>query len=186
MQPAPFPTLETERLLLREIVQADSLALFEVHGDPESMRWFGVDPLPNEEAAAKLVDLFASWRTLANPGTRWGLQVKGQSKLVGSCGLFGWNQNWRKCTVGYELHPQVRGNGYMNEALRAVLPWGFKHMELNRAEAQVHPSNAASLRSIEKLGFKREGLLRQVGFWSGQYHDMYQYSLLRQEWPSEA
>jgi ribosomal-protein-alanine N-acetyltransferase len=119
---------------------------------------------------------------LANPGTRWGLQVKGQSKLIGTCGLFGWNRNWRKCTLGYELHPQARGVGHMNEALLAVLPWGFAQMALNRVEAQVHPSNAASLRSVERLGFKREGLLRQVGYWSGRYHDMCQYSLLRQEW----
>jgi [ribosomal protein S5]-alanine N-acetyltransferase len=186
LQIEPFPTLETKRLLLREIVHSDASALFEVHGDPESMKWFGVDPLLNESAASKLVDLFASQRSLANPTTRWGLQVKGQDKLVGTCGFFAWNRNWHKCTIGYELHPQACGNGYMNEALLAILAWGFTHMELNRIEAEVHPDNAASLRSIERLGFKREGLLRQVGFWSNQYHDMYQYSLLRQEWSSEA
>jgi ribosomal-protein-alanine N-acetyltransferase len=186
LQPTLFPTLDTERLLLREIVHADAPALYEVHGDPESMRWFGVDPVPNEAAAAKLVDLFASWRTLVNPGVRWGLQVRGQSTLIGTCGLFGWHRAWRRCTVGYELHSQARGNGYMDEALRAVITWGFANMELNRIEAQVHPSNAASLRSVERLGFKREGLLRQVGFWGGKYHDMYQYSLLQEEWRVEA
>jgi [ribosomal protein S5]-alanine N-acetyltransferase len=186
VQPEPFPTLETRRLVLREIAHSDGPALFEVHGDPESMKWFGNDPLPNEAAAVQLVDLFASWRTLPNPGTRWGLQLKGQSTLIGTCGLFSWNRNWRKCTVGYELHPRARGFGYIHEALRTVLPWGLRHMELNRVEALIHPSNAASLRSAEKLGFKREGLLRQVGYWSNQHHDMYQYSLLRQEWSGEA
>jgi len=184
--PSLFPTLETDRLLLREIVQADAPALFAVHGDPEAMKWFGVDPLPDESAAVKLVDLFASWRSMGNPGTRWGIQIKGQNSLVGTCGLFAWNRSWRKCALGYELNPNAQGNGYMREALRACLAWGFEYMELNRVEAQVHPSNAASLRSIERLGFKQEGLLRQLGFWGGQYHDMYQYSLLHQEWPSEA
>ena len=65
MPPSSFPTLETPRLLLREIVHADAPALFAVHGDPESMKWFGVDPLPDEAAALKLVDLFAGWRTMA-------------------------------------------------------------------------------------------------------------------------
>ena len=74
----------------------------------------------------------------------------------------------------------------MDEALRTVIPWGFANMELNRIEAQVHPSNASSLRSVERLGFKREGLLRQVGYWGEQFHDMYQYSLLREEWRGEA
>lgn len=177
-----FPTLETDRLLLREIVPADAAALFEVHGDHESMKWFGSDPLRDEAAVVKLIELFAGWRRLGNPGTRWGLQIKGQSRLVGTCGLFGWNRSWRRCTIGYELHPQFRGNGYMQEALRAVLSWGWEHMELNRVEAQIHPDNADSLRSVEKLGFRREGLLRQAGYWSGQFHDLYQYSLLRDEW----
>lgn len=146
------------------------------------MKWFGSDPLPDEAAAVKLVELFAGWRALGNPGTRWGLQLKGHDKLIGTCGLFGWHRNWRRCTIGYELHPQMRGKGYMQEALRAMLSWGWVHMELNRVEAQVHPDNVASLRSVEKLGFQREGLLRQAGFWSGRYHDMYLFSLLREDW----
>lgn len=177
-----FPHLKTPRLVLREIVHSDAPALFAVHGDPESMQWFGSDPLVDEAAAVQLVELFAQWRSLPNPGTRWGLQIQGESVLVGSCGLFAWNRAWRKCTVGYELHPRARGLGYMQEALQAVLAWGFAHMELNRVEALVHPRNLASQRSVERMGFQREGLLRQVGFWSGQYHDMHQYALLRQDW----
>lgn len=183
-QPPIFPMIETERLILREIVHADAAALFKVHGDFESMKWFGSDPLPDEAAAVKLVELFASWRALNNPGTRWGLQIKGEKELVGTCGLFGWQRNWRRCTLGYELHPCARGEGYMREALSAVLPWGWEHMALNRVEAQIHPDNADSLRSVEAIGFKREGLLRQAGFWAGQYHDLYQYSLLREDWLS--
>jgi [ribosomal protein S5]-alanine N-acetyltransferase len=181
LQPPPFPILETERLVLREIVRTDAPALFAVHGSAESMKWFGVDPIPDEAAAAKLVEVFASWRALTNPGIRWGIQVKGESALAGTCGLFAWNRAWRKCTIGYELNPQVQGRGYMREALRACLDWGFENMQLNRIEAQVHPENAASIRSVERMGFKREGLLRQLGFWSGRYHDMYQYALLRSE-----
>jgi ribosomal-protein-alanine N-acetyltransferase len=70
----------------------------------------------------------------------------------------------------------------MHEALSAVLDWGFAHMELNRVEAQVHPENAASISSVSRLGFQHEGLLRELGYWRGQYHDMLQYSLLRKDW----
>jgi ribosomal-protein-alanine N-acetyltransferase len=177
-----FPTLETPRLQLREIVPADAPALFAVHGDPASMRWFGNDPVPDLAAVAKLVDVFASWRRQPNPGTRWGIQPKGQTELVGSCGLFAWNRAWRKCTLGYELNASARGQGLMHEALQACLAWGFEHMQLNRVEALVHPQNAASLRSVERLGFVREGLLRQAGYWGGQHHDMLQFGLLRDAW----
>lgn len=177
-----FPTLETPRLRLREIVPADAAALFAVHGDPDAMRWFGTDPVPDEAAALKLVDVFAGWRALPNPGTRWGIALQGQAELLGTCGLFAWNRAWRKCTLGYELNAAARGQGLMHEALQACLAWGFEHMQLNRVEALVHPENTASLRSVERLGFVREGLLRQAGFWGGQFHDMLQYGLLRQDW----
>jgi ribosomal-protein-alanine N-acetyltransferase len=177
-----FPAIETERLLLREIVRADVPALFTIHGDPECMKWFGVDPLPDEASAQKLVEMFASWRTMPNPGTRWGIQMREPHTLLGTCGLFAWNRGWRKCTIGYELNPKVRGKGYMQEALRACIDWGFENMQLNRIEAQVHPDNEASIKSVERLGFKKEGVLRQLGFWNGQFHDMFQYALLSQDW----
>jgi RimJ/RimL family protein N-acetyltransferase len=53
LQPPLFPSIETERPLLREIVQSDSAALRAVHGDPESMKWFGVDPIADQAAASK-------------------------------------------------------------------------------------------------------------------------------------
>lgn len=178
----PFPTLATTRLQLREIGPPDALTLYEIHGNAEAMKWFGADPVPDLAAAMRLVEVFASWRLQANPGTRWGLQRHGQTTLIGSCGLFGWNRNWRKCTIGYELSREVEGEGYMSEALRAVIAWGWSEMSLNRIEAQVHPDNLSSITLLERLGFVREGRLRQVGFWGGSFHDMYQYALLKQDW----
>jgi [ribosomal protein S5]-alanine N-acetyltransferase len=176
-----FPVLETPRLLLREIVEADAPTLLEIHGDAAHMRWFGSDPLTDLPAALKLVEVFAGWRKTANPGARWALQPKGQDALVGTCGLFTWNRAWRRCSVGYELAPGVQGRGYMREALGAVLAWGFEHMELHRVEALIHPMNTPSLKLAASLGFVQEGLLREVCRWGGQQHDMLQCALLQRE-----
>ena len=181
-----FPHLQTPRLFLREIVAADGAALFAVHGDPERMKWFGVDPLPDHDAAVKLVTTFASWRETPNPGTRWGIEAKGRTGLIGTCGLFSWNRNWRKCTVGFELAREFEGQGHMREALSAVITWGWSEMALNRIEAQVHAENVRSTALLERLGFVCEGSLRQVGYWAGHFHDMLQYSLLKQDWTGHA
>ena len=181
-----FPVLETPRLLLREIVAADAAALFAIHGDAERMKWFGNDPLSNLLAAEKLVATFAGWREMPNPGTRWGIEIKGQPQLIGTCGLFSWNRGWRKCTLGYELARTAEGKGHMTEALRAIIAWGWSEMTLNRIEAQVHPENMSSIAILERHGFVFEGKLRQVGYWSGNFHDMLQYSLLKQEWAHHA
>lgn len=180
---AAFPTLQTERLRLRELLPADAPALFAIHGNAEAMRWFGSDPLQNLAQAEHLVQTFASWRRLPNPGTRWGLERLSDGVLVGSCGLFNWNRAWRRCVLGYELAPAAQGRGLMVEALRAVLDWGFapEGMGLNRVEAMIHPANVPSLRLVEGLGFRREGLLREVAFWGGRHEDLELHALLARE-----
>lgn len=183
--PVDFPTLETERLRLREIVGTDAPAVFAIHGDAELMRFFGNDPLADLAGAEALINTFASWRQLPNPGIRWALEIKGSAGLIGTCGLFGWNRTWRKCIVGYELAKDAQGKGYMHEALDAALLWGFKEMGLNRVEAQVHPANVPSLKLLRRLRFVEEGRLRQCGYWAGQYHDLLQYSLLREDWMND-
>lgn len=176
-----FPTLTTLRLRLREIVPTDAPALFAIHSDVEAMRWFGSDPMLTLQDAQKLVEAFAAGRALANPATRWAITDGTSGQLLGTCGLFKWNRNWRSSALGYELAPSAWGQGLMQEALDAVLDWGFEHMALNRVEAQVHPQNIASIKRLEALGFVREGLLRQAGFWLGEHRDLVQYALLRDD-----
>ncbi len=181
-----FPALATERLWLREIVEADAPALFAIHGDPQVMRWFGSDPIADEAAALRLVKTFAGWRDLVNPGARWGLELRDSPGLIGTCGLFSWNRQWRKCTIGYELAAQAAGQGLMFEALCKILSWGFARMSVNRIDAQIHPDNQPSIKLARRLGFVEEGRLREIARWGGRQHDMLQFSLLQREWPSGA
>ena len=178
----PFPVLETPRLVLREIVPADAPALFGIHGDAAYMRWFGSESLRVPDDAIKLAEMFAGWRSLPNPGTRWALELKDTPGLIGTAGVFGWHRAWHKCLTGFEIDKAHAGQGLMREALGAIFNWSFATMALNRIEAQIHPDNLASRALAERLGFKEEGLLREVGFWAGAYHDLVQYGLLRRDW----
>jgi [ribosomal protein S5]-alanine N-acetyltransferase len=179
-----FPTLTTNRLLLREIVETDALALLAIHSDVEHMRYFGAEPMGDIIAAQALIKLFASWRTQANPGVRWGIATHAKPDvLIGTCGLFAWNRAWRKCVLGYELARGATGAGYMQEALTAAIGWGWQAMALNRIEAQVHPNNAQSIALLRRLGFVDEARMRQLAYWGGQFHDMHLFALLKGEWP---
>lgn len=181
-----FPELTTHRLHLREILAADAPALFAIHSNTDAMRWYGTEPMLTLHDAEKQVESFAAGRKLANPGTRWGITDRASGQLLGSCGLFRWNRSWRSCALGYELAPAAWGRGLMHEALVGMLDWGFEHMALNRVEAQVHPQNTPSIRRLEALGFVREGLGRQAGYWLGEYRDLLQYALLRDERPTHS
>ena len=176
-----FPALLTPRLQLREITHDDVPALWPVFADAEAMRWFGTDPVQDEEQMAQIVAVWQGWRQLPNPGTRWGIARREGGPLLGTCGLFAWTRGWRRATLGYELGCTAWGQGYMQEALQAVLGWGFDQMQLHRIDACIHPDNAASLKLARKLGFVEEGRLRDAGFWLGQYHDLLQFSLLAPE-----
>ncbi len=178
-----FPELLTPRLRLRELLPDDADALLAVHADAEAMRWYGADPLRNRVEAEALIAVFAGWRQLPNPGTRWGLTLRESGELLGSCGLFGWNRGWQRCTLGYELRRSAWGQGLMREALQAVLDWGFsaQGMGLHRVEALIHPRNSASLKLAQGLGFETEGRLREVAFWGGRREDLLMCALLAQQ-----
>jgi [ribosomal protein S5]-alanine N-acetyltransferase len=179
---ADFPTLETSRLALREILESDAHRLLEIHGDGEHMRWFGSDPIPDLEGARKLVATFAGWRKEPVSGARWAIELKDRPGLIGTCGLMRWNRSWKSCAVGYEIAPAQQGRGYVKEALRTVIAWGFHEMQLNRIEAHVHPQNQASRAVLAGLGFLQEGRLREAGYWCGRHHDLLQYALLKAQW----
>jgi len=79
------------------------------------------------------------------------------------------------------LSPAHQGQGIAKEAALAVIAYGFEELSLNRIEALVLPANTASHQLLERLGFQREGLLRQYEKTRGQFDDLYMYSILRSD-----
>ncbi len=173
-----FPVLHTPRLVLRELVAGDAPALFAIHADAAAMRWFGADPPASVMQVEQLIAAFAAARLQATPATRWGVVRRSDGALLGSCGLFRWNRSWQSAGLGYELARSAQGQGLMSEAVKAVLQHGRLSLQLERVDATVHPDNAPSIALLERLGFVREGLLRQAGRWGGARHDLLVFGLL--------
>lgn len=179
--PNAFPRLQTPRLTLRQIVPADAAALFTIHSDAEWMQWYGVDPITSLAEAEHLAELFASWYS-AGSGFRWALERKQDRQLIGTCGLFRWNKSWRNCVIGYEIQRAHHRQGYMREAVTAILNYGFDVMSLHRIQAETHPDNGASIGLAASLGFRFEGIHREQAYWDGRFHDLNCYSLLERDW----
>jgi ribosomal-protein-alanine N-acetyltransferase len=177
----PFPTLLTPRLRLREMVTADAPALLALRSDAEVVRWCGDDSITDLSQAEQLIEVFAAWRRMSFSATQWALERRCDGRLIGACALSHWRPVIRTCAINYELARDAWGKGYMSEALRAALTWGFEHMALNRIEARIHPANAPSRMLARRLGFVEEGLLREAGYWAGTHHDMLQMSMLLRE-----
>ena len=176
-----FPEIETERLKLRHITEADVPGLFAFFSDPQVMQFYDFEAIKDHAGMLTLVQRFDAWFENGT-GFRWGLTLKGTPGVIGTCGLFYWHKPYRLATLGYELARPWHRQGLMTEALAPVLAYGFGHMELNRVGATVHTGNAPSIATLEGLGFRREGLLRQAQFVNGRFDDLYAYALLREEW----
>ena len=84
-----------------------------------------------------------------------------------------------RAEIGYRLHPAQHGKGIMNEALKAVLDYGFNVMNLHSVEANTNPGNKESISLLERNGFIREGYFKENYFYDGKFLDSAVYSLVK-------
>jgi len=176
-----FPVLETDRLILRELAENDIDDLFEIFSSEDVMKYYGMFPFNNQNDLLKVIDSFSKGFKEERI-IRWGIQTKSDSKIIGTCGFHNWNKKHFRAEVGYELSKAYWQKGYMTEAIKEILHYGFAHMNLNRIEAIVYPENLASQNTLIRLGFREEGLLRDYMCFRDQLTNVLMFSLLKKEY----
>lgn len=175
-----FPTLETPRLILRELVPEDAEAVFAFRSDYTVTRLnIGRAYETLDEAEMLIYNIRRNFRDKRE--LRWAITLRGQPQVIGLCGYNFWLRQDYRASIGYDLARPHWGKGIMTEALRAVIAFGFGQMALNRIEADTSAENYASARVLEKLGFQREGIQREQYFEGGEFHDLILYALLRRD-----
>jgi RimJ/RimL family protein N-acetyltransferase len=176
-----LPTLETPRLRLRWLTEADVGALFEIFSHAEVTRYWSSPPLADAAAAVRLLEKIH--RSFAERSLfQWGIARGDDDRVIGTCTLYRLEAEHRRGEIGYALGRAHWGQGYMNEALSALLDFAFERLGLHRVEADTDPRNAASIRTLERLGFQREGYLRENWHVNGEIQDSVLFGLLRREW----
>ena len=176
----PQPELHSPRLHLREVLNSDALALYAIHSDPEVMRYWSYPAWTQLAQAQAKVDEIARQRREQDILV-WAIAETDSELLIGTVAVFGFNREQGRAEIGYSLHRDWQGRGLASETLQLVLPYLFQEYGLRRIEADVDPRNRASCRLLEKLGFVREGLLRQRWLVDGQLCDSALYGLLQQD-----
>lgn len=168
--------LETERLVLREIVPADAEALFAFRSDPVEQQHNDPPFVGIGESYALIDRLTREFRE--EGAVRWGLTRKGEDVVVGLLGYNYWSVPHNRAAIGYDLSMRLWGQGLMTEAMTAVLDHGFGAMGLNRVEAWTNAANTESIRMLRRLGFWQEGTLHEQFFEGGRYHDVALFVML--------
>jgi RimJ/RimL family protein N-acetyltransferase len=176
-----LPVLNASRVSLRWITEQDVDAFYAIYSHPEVMRYWSFPALTERDQAVKLVrEIHEGFQRQAL--LKWGIARRTDDLLIGSLTLFNLDFNHRRAEIGYALGRDYWGKGYMQEALRAVLTYAFEELDFHRIEADVDPRNDASIRTVERLGFQREGYLRERWQVGGEIQDALFYGLLRPDW----
>lgn len=174
---SPFPNLETERLSLRKVVNDDVNEIFYLRSNLEVMKYI---PRPiaknHEDALAHIATIDATIDK--NEGINWAITLKNSDKLIGIIGHYRIQPQNYRAEVGYILHPDYHGKGFIPEALKKVIDFGFNEMKLHTIEAVIDPDNSASEKVLQKSGFTKEAHFIENQFHEGRFLDTIIYSLL--------
>jgi ribosomal-protein-alanine N-acetyltransferase len=177
----PTPTLLTARLRLRPFTSGDTDALFALHSNAHVLRYWDAPPWSEPGRAERFI---AACGRMAEEGSgaRLAIDRVSDQAFVGWCSLSRWNPDYRSAAMGYCFNEAAWGHGYATEAGQAVLQWAFDTLGLNRVQAETDTRNAASARVLEKLGFVREGTLREDCIVNGEVSDSWVYGLIKRQW----
>lgn len=173
--------LHTERLVLRPFRVGDEADLYDIYSDAEVARYLPRGPWSDIASARERIARDIAFMA-SGDSVRLAIMRKGDNKVIGDCCLFNFMHQCKRAELGYSQLRSEWGQGFVGEALRAFVGYGFDDLDLMRLEADIDPRNIASARSLERLGFLKEGHLRDRWIVEGEVSDSGLYGLLRRDW----
>ena len=182
-----MPTLttpiETERLRLRPFEERDLDALANILARPDVMRYLYEEPCTRQEVATILRERI-TMDHLTNQGDNLMLAIddKASGAMIGSVNLLWTSQEHAQGEVGYTLNPDHQGHGYASEAVRAIMGYGFREIDLHRIVGACDARNDASRRLLERVGMREEAHFHECEWIKGEWTSQLVYAMLRSEW----
>lgn len=160
--------LETERLILREVVESDDAFTLDLLNQPSFIKYIGDRNVRSLEDAREFIESRYRKSYAENGFGLWAVDLKEnfveeaeiRNPTIGICG-FVKRDTLPNADLGFAFLPQFEKKGYALESARAVLEYGVEKLQITRVLAITTHDNASSIRLLEKLGFKLEGTVEQ-------------------------
>ena len=150
----PFPTIRTERLELRALIIEDEKEIFFFRSDPGILEHLDMTPAKTIEEAREFIQKIE--KVVRNGDSiYWAINQINRPGLIGTICLWNISVENNSAEIGYVLHPDFQGKGFINEAVKGVIDYGFKTMKLDLIQADLSPDNVKSIRVLEKNNFKK-------------------------------
>ena len=168
-----FHEIETERLLLKNISYKDrAFILNQFSNDSINRYLFDAEPLSSIEEADELIYFYLQPEPRIQH--RWILTLKNNSAKIGTCGFHCWDKNRNCVDIGYDLQEEYWGQGFMSEALNAILDFAQNEMKVRQVHAHIYVDNSKSIRLVERFGFTYNSETEICQFRGQQYlHNIY-------------
>ena len=173
--------IEGTKINLRYHLSSDAVSIFRYASDEAISRHTFIPHPYTIKDAHEFIKLSGSARR-KKVAYHYGIEDKETGQIIGGIGLEAIDRVHHKGEIGYWVARPFWRQGIMTEAISLILGLCFAEVELHRVYAHVFPDNIASMRVLEKVGFTREGLLRQAAMKNGSFVDTYIYSILEDEW----
>ena len=171
-----FNNIETERLILKNIGIDDRNFIFSQFSDDVVNRYlFDAEPVTNMQGADEIIGFYVQPEPRLQH--RWVIMKKSDGTKMGTCGFHCWNKTDGNVEVGYDLKEEFWGNGYMQEAMKAIITFAIDEMHIKEISACIYIDNQRSIRLVENLGFVLSGSSYEL-FGNKEYsHNKYSYAL---------
>lgn len=168
-----FKELETNRLYLKNISMEDASFILEEFSDDDINQYlYDEEPMTEQQEAVKLINFY----TMPEPRKqhRWILVRKSDGVKMGTCGFHCWDRNKNKIEIGYDMKKAFWGNGYMQEAVDAILSFAKNELMVHKVYAQIYPENKKSISLVKRLGFLLSSETSEFEFRGKKYvHQIY-------------
>ena len=174
--------LQTDRLILRELAQSDFDAVHEYASDPLVTRYMSFGPNTVDETRAFLTRSIDSAGATPRRNYTFAAVERTSGELIGGCGLEQCDGTGQHYVFGYCFNRNWWRRGLGTETAGALVQFGFERLRAHRLWAHVFAGNAASVRILEGLAFRQEGLALQSLYLRNSWHDILTFAQLRSEW----
>lgn len=152
-------TLQTDRLVLRPLAENDVNEVYFLRSDAEVGKYIKRDKLKDTDGALLFIRRIIR-DVSKGKNYYWAISTPEDSTMIGSICLWNFNDTKTKAEVGYDLHPNFQGKGYMNEALNAILTLSFDTLKLTEVSAYTDYRNRASQALLTRNKFKLQNYER--------------------------
>ncbi len=172
--------IHTSRMILKGITPDFIHEIYNTKSKEEIIQYFGFD----EQSYEHYKQMHEKGMETHRLSLYLFVLIEKDSNLpIGECGFHTWNKSHDRAELFYSLrNDQHKQKGFMTEAVRVVLDFGFNQMNLHRIDAKVADYNRPSVKLLLRNGFTKEGTLREDYLVDGNYEDSDCYSLLKWEW----